>query len=375
MLQKCSLTKIKPITMNKIILIVCLFLCLGIVNGQGLENVIVEKYYVSNANDTIVNSIGGVLPVGSVTYRIYADMLPGFKFQAVFGVQGHEMRIETSTLFFNNEDRGATSPTYSKSQASDNTVMLDSWLSVGAACSGNFGILKANDDGVSNVVNSENPQVLQNADPSAGIPLTIQDGMVVGIPEPVITVGISTELAIFDNQNDGTNGPVFSSWDGSWASLNGSIGPDSIDNKVLIAQITTNGTFSFELNIQIGTPDGGTEQYVAKDPLGNEIQMASLTYSSLIDKIDEVNPVQAIMNIFPNPANELFSLEFECTNQSINNSYSIYDSKGSLITTKYLGKVSDKYQENINTSSWTKGQYIIQLSMDGALSTKKIIIN
>ena len=361
--------------MNKMILVICFFLSLGFVNGQGLENIIVEKYYVSDANDTNVNLTGGILPVGSVTYRIYANMLPGYKFQAAFGVQGHEMRIETSTLFFNNEDRGATSPTYSISQATNNTVMLDSWLSVGAACNGNFGILKINDDGVSNVVNSESPQVLQNADPSAGIPLTIQDGMVVGTPEAVTTVGISTELAIFDNQNDGTNGPVFSTWDGSWASLNGSIGPDSTDNKVLIAQITTDGTFSFELNIQIGTPNGGTEQYVAKDPLGNEIQMASLTYSSLIDNINEANPVQNILNVFPNPAIELLTIEIECTNPSINNSYSIFDSKGSLITKKYLGKVSDKYQEKINTSSWTKGQYIIQLSMDGALSTKKIIIN
>ena len=51
---------------------------------NGLENIIVEKYYVSDANDTTQNSTGGVLPIGSVTYRIYADMLPGFKFQAGF---------------------------------------------------------------------------------------------------------------------------------------------------------------------------------------------------------------------------------------------------------------------------------------------------
>lgn len=360
--------------MNKGILIIYLFLCLGIANGQGLENVIVEKYYVSNASDTAVNSVGGILPVGSVTYRIYADMLPGFKFQAVYGVQGHEMRIETSTLFFNNEDRGATSPTYSKSQAADNTVMLDSWLSVGAACNGNFGILKANDDGISNVVNSEIPQILQNADPSAGIPLTIQDGMIAGTPEPIVTVGISTELAVFDNQNDGTNGPVFSSSDGSWASLNGSIGPDSIDNKVLIAQITTDGTFSFELNIQIGTPGGDVEQYVAKDPVGSEIQMASLKYSSLIDKINEVKTNHTTLNVFPNPANELLTIEFECMNQSINNSYSIYDSKGSLISNKYLGNIFGSNLGKINISSWVKGQYMIVLSLDGNLTTKKIII-
>lgn len=361
--------------MNKVILTFCFLLSLEFINGQGLENIIVEKYYVSNLNDATVNSTGGILPVGSVTYRIYVDMLPGYKFQAVFGIQGHEMRFETSTLFFNNEDRGATSPTYSKTQVANNTVMLDSWLSVGAACNGNYGILKSEDDGMTNVVNSENPQVLQNADPSIGIPLNVQDGLIAGTPEQVTAVGITSELAVFDNQNDGTNGPVFSSLDGSWASLNGSIGPDSIENKVLIAQITTDGTFSFALNIQIGTPSGGVEQYVAKDPVGNEIQMASLTYSSLIDKINVIKPDYSNFNVFPNPVNEFLTMEFESTHQSIDNSYSIIDSKGCLITKKYLGNVSDKYQESINISTWAKGQYIVELSLGGRMSVKKLIIN
>ena len=57
----------------------------GLVKAQnGLENITVEKYYVSNAADA-TGSIG-VLPVGSVTYRIFADLLPGYKFQAAYGV-------------------------------------------------------------------------------------------------------------------------------------------------------------------------------------------------------------------------------------------------------------------------------------------------
>jgi len=91
-------------------------------HGQnGLENIIVETYYISDANDSIetdaVSANPGALPVGSITYRIYADMLPGYKFQAAFGINtpgdSHELRLATTTLFFNNEDRGATSPTYS----------------------------------------------------------------------------------------------------------------------------------------------------------------------------------------------------------------------------------------------------------------------
>jgi len=279
--------------MKKILPLVSLVFSVFLANAQnGLECVVVERYYVSNANDTAANPDGGVLPVGSVTYRVYADMLPGYKFQAAYGNASHELRIETSTLFFNNEDRGATAPTYSKVQASHNTVMLDSWLSVGAACTGQYGILKSLDDGVANVVNTYVPQVLQNNDPLAGIPLTVQDGLIAGTPEPVTAVGITAEIEVFNNQNDGTNGPVFSTFNGAWSSLNGSFGPDTIDNKVLIAQITTDGNFSFQLNIQIGTPLGGVENYVALNPSGAEIQLPCLSYPqpNILPVVDITSP-------------------------------------------------------------------------------------
>ena len=82
---------------------------------KGLERVIVEKYYVSNADDSIASA--GILPVGSVTYRVYFDMLPGYAFTAAYGNAPHPLIIKTSTKFFNNEDRGSTNPIYTKLQA------------------------------------------------------------------------------------------------------------------------------------------------------------------------------------------------------------------------------------------------------------------
>lgn len=260
--------------MKKIVLNVCLILMCSIAFAQnGLENIIVEKYYISNAADSI-GSIG-VLPVGSTTYRIYADMLPGYKFQAAYGVPGHALLMNTTTSFFNNEDRGATTPTFSKTNAVKNTVMLDSWLSVGAACSANFGILKSEDDGVANAVNFNG--ILQNNNAAAGIPLTTQDGFFAGLPEAVTFVGLTTELDVFDATSQFGNSFVTSN--GSWASLLGSTGPVPATNKVLIAQITTNGCFSFELNVQIGTPSGGIQNYVARNPVGNEILLPGLVYN------------------------------------------------------------------------------------------------
>ena len=171
--------------------------------AQGLEGIAVEKYYISNANDASVNGAGGVLPVGSVTYRIFADLAPGYQFQAVYGDANHELRLETTTLFFNNEDRGAPFPTFSKNFCDDNTVMLDSWISVGAACASNFGVLKVNDDGVATVVNNDG--VLLNNDPLMGIPLTQQDGFIAGTPQAVTAVNVTALETMLDAQKVITN--------------------------------------------------------------------------------------------------------------------------------------------------------------------------
>ncbi|MBL0103762.1 MAG: hypothetical protein IPP51_08395 [Bacteroidetes bacterium] len=307
---------------------------------NGLESVFVERYYVSDANDATMNSTGGVLPVGSVTYRVYVDMLPGYKFQAAYGVPDHELRIETSTLFFNNEDRGATSPTYTKTQASHNTVMLDSWLSVGAACSNNFGVLKSEDDGAANVTNTD--AVLANTDPLAGIPLTTQDGLLAGTPEAVTVVGLTTEIAMFDAQNDGTNGPVFSTFNGSWASLNGSTGPDASTNKVLIAQITTDGIFSFALNLQIGTPSGGVENYVAQNPIGTEILEPTLTFNSTTGVNTVVSSAKPDFTIYPNPVQSNLNLDINTGKTSGEVKCFIYDMLGHELSFENLGLVSRK---------------------------------
>jgi hypothetical protein len=263
------------------------------VNGQGgLEKIIVEKYYISDVNDAAA-SAGGYLPAGSTTYRIYVDLLPGYKFQAAYGVPGHELRIATTTSFFNNVDKGAAiANDIPNSALRHNTVMLDSWLSVGAASEGNYGILKSDDDTSSTVVNANEPKVMQNDNPLAGIPVKIRDGLKAATPQLAVTVfGLDSELSVFKNQVSGNNRNVFSTFNGSWASFGGAVGPTP-DNRVLIAQVTTDGVLSFELNIQLGTPFNGVENYVAKNPVGNEIQSATLTYpaSSQVQKMVTIKP-------------------------------------------------------------------------------------
>ena len=266
--------------MKKIMMALAVWLGIqGAYAQNGLENIVVEKYYVSNVADAIGSNanFGGNLPIGAVTYRIYADMLPGYKFQALYGVPGHALVLNTTTSFFNNEDRGSYKPNWTKAQAADNSVMLDSYFTVGGAtlagANSCAGIFKTEDDGVANIVNSNG--ILANNDPSAGIPLTTQDGFILSSVQDPTFVGLTAgDLAMFDNTNGGSNS--FSTTNGSIAALTGAMGTTAA-NRVLIAQITTTGILHYEFNVQIGTPTGGVQNFVASNPGAGEIQLASCT--------------------------------------------------------------------------------------------------
>jgi len=351
------------------------FLLSGVfANAQtGLQNVIVERYYLSDANDAAASI--GVLPAHSVTYRVFLDMKQGYRFQTAYGSPDHTLFINTSTSFFNNEDRGAVTPTYTKSQAKNNTVMLDSWLSAGAACVGNFGIPKSEDDGVATVINADG--ILQNNDLMAGIPLTVQDGQVAGVPGTFMSIGVDNEITVFDATSQAGNS--FLTNNGAWFCLAGAIGPDTT-NKVLIAQITTDGVMSFELNIQIGTPEGGTEQYVAKNPINLETHMQSLTFNSSVNTGIEQQPVKPtsdndLVSVYPNPTAGPFSINVKTENTSSDKQYTIYDLLGNIVLKKKFEDASGNSTEKIDLSGYPNGMYFVEISLDGIKSTRKIMKN
>ncbi len=247
---------------------------------NGLENIIIEKYYIADANDAAAEKTN-TLKTGAVTYRIYVDMLPGYRFQAAYGIPGHELKIATTTFFYNSENGSSVANDITLKDLSTNTLMLDSWLSVGAGCSGAFGLIKSDDDTTKTIKNLNNPVVLQNTNMEAGIPIKERDGLKIASPQSVVTLfGIEKEVEIFGNKSEIKSDAVFSTANGSWASFGGAIGPNS-DNKVLIAQITTDGKLSFELNIQLGSPKGGIENFVAKNPVGKEVSLEYLSYPSI----------------------------------------------------------------------------------------------
>jgi hypothetical protein len=259
-------------------------------NPNGLEGIIVETYYVADADDAADTDGGAGLTEGSTTYRVFVDMLPGYKLVSVGGFVNHPLTIATTTSFFNNSDRGeAWGRDIPAQHLNKNTVAIDSWLSFGPASTLHWGVLKSEDpDG--SIVGGPNNQsgLLMNDAVAAGAPLTTSDGLVnLGMaPGTINSVGVGPDC--FDP--DGSNS--YSNDNFAWAILGGVTGPTE-SNRLLIGQFTTDGDLTFCLNLALRIPD----ELICGDPnCHNLLQFYSEVLSS-----DTLGQGFAGQNIFSHP--------------------------------------------------------------------------
>ena len=257
-------------TLFDFFLIFCLFNSSNklVYSQDGLEGIILEKFYISTKEDNSKPELSGHLAPGSVTYRIYVDLKPGYTFQAAYGAPNPELYIKSTNLFYNHVEYGAEYPnriplrTYSR-----NTSRLDSWLSVGGAGENQIGVLKSEDDSLN--VSKTSGAYLKNNSKKMGVSLEVVDGMKeqYNLAFPTFYQMDSTIKGLGTITNTNT----ISTKNGAWASMGkGSQGADSLSNKILIAQLTTDGKLSYQLNLLIGTPDGKSEKYVAHNPIEGE---------------------------------------------------------------------------------------------------------
>ncbi len=261
-----------------------IFFCHGL-NAQSLiENVVVETYYVSDSIDA-ADTTGGIVESGSKTYRIYVDLAPSVRLKKIYGDQNHPLIFNSSDTIFNNSIDGQTfGKDFQKSRLGENTVALDSWLTLSqttkllASGKTTFGVLKPNDVDGSFIGGANNDLgLLANNDPLAGIPLTMSDGndtitisSVAWVDFGFSNIITDEDSTIFGSIVPGTH---FESRN-CYLSNSGMMGADSVVNHVLVAQITTKGELSFELNleVQLGSQ---TIKLVARDSVLNEGEQIS----------------------------------------------------------------------------------------------------
>jgi hypothetical protein len=272
--------------MKTIIKFIVLFLFIGLNTQAQIQNVIVEKYYVADAND-IANTDGGQLQPGAVTYRVYVDLSAGSKISRMFADSSHLLIFKSSQPFFNNDTLSSfNGGTYgfkiNRNDLAISTVGLDSWISIGAATNKHHGILKTEDTNGSEVGGNNNDQnLLSNTDPSAGIPLTTQDGLILS-SVLVSNYLVGGDLPAINALNDSTifGSDTATAFISANATLqfNGGLLGQGPSNNVLIGQFTTAGQLEFELNITVIDSTGATINYVAS---GNDTVIQNSIYKSL----------------------------------------------------------------------------------------------
>lgn len=251
--------------MFRFILFCGALLVVGLVKGQAIEGVVLERFYVSDGNDAKRSD----LTEGSITYRVYVDLAEGYSLQAVYGQKGHPLTISTTTQFFNSEVGGSTGADLKRSQMTHNTQLLDSYITVGAATMDRIGVPMSLDQDGSTVVPKKKNGLANSKNEFS---FSKQDGLMEG-KLPALT-NFGSDFSAFET---GSKANSYTTENGAWAVFGGFVGCTE-ENMVLIAQLTTDGELSFEFNLQIGHPDGSSVRYVAKDPKGEEQLVKELNY-------------------------------------------------------------------------------------------------
>ena len=260
-----------------------------------LENVKVEKYYISDINDA-TDTTGGSLPDRSTTYRVYIDLARGSKLTKIYGDVNHALKFSSTEDFFNNKADGQTfAKNFSKVRLGENTVALDTWLTLGqatrSAAKTYFGVLKTEDSSGSFIGGENNDGgsagvlggLLSNNDPAAGIPLIDADGYDTMATLPanwadygILDLSSGADSTIFGSEKPGRE---FISYDAG-LQCSGVQGVNRDSNLVLVAQLTTRGEISFELNLELVDSNGLTTKYVANDSvlMPGEVLFRNLKY-------------------------------------------------------------------------------------------------
>lgn len=88
--------------------------------------------------------------------------------------------------------------------------------------------------------------------------------------------------------------------------------------------------------------------------------------------IEEVAAVSGI-NVFPNPANNVANVSVELSTDA-NVEVNVTDLSGKVVYATDLGSVNGTQNVQLNTTSFTSGVYMVNITVDGAVSTQKLVV-
>lgn len=338
--------------------------------SQGLEGIVVERYYQSDANDEFNASDNGAvtaLPVGSITYRVYVDMADGYKFSQIFGTGDHNLTINTTTNFYNDPNYGVmiNPATISANNIRKHTAMIDSWFTTGGVSNSKVGVMKSEDTDGS--VGNQHGVLANNPGGCIGLPINgtgSADGMIPSSPSTYLvpnSLGLGSALSALD-QTEGNSVLIDN---GAIAALGGIVGPTT-SNRVLIAQFTTSGTLTFQLNVQlVNIATGDAENYVASNPGVGELTHPSLTRTT------NSNPTVSVTSPMNNATVPVGNWQITANAQDLNGPVQQVEFfvDGSSIGIDNLAPFTIDY----NVASGTHQVYAVVTDMDCSTATSATI--
>ena len=370
--------------MKKITLLLGVFMATTMAKAQGLEGIVVEKYYHSNAADSInadAESAVTPLPVGSVTYRVYADMAVGYRFLMMFGNVNHALKVSSTKDFYNDPNNGVS--VYANTSTANtrkNTTMIDSYITVGGVAAGKMGVLKTEDTDGS--IGNAQSILADTCGGVYGFPINGTngvDGMLAGTPITANVLGIAAELDIFDQ----TAGKSFSTNSGAISALGGASGVTA-SNMILLGQFTTAGDFSYEINLQVQNGSNAAELYVVDNPVMNgqiqEQSIPSLKGTILApiaavntSSLNEIKNTKTAVSIFPNPVKDDFTIIIENGRESESGKYTIQDVTGKVLAENKMSVLSNQFSKKVDISNLPSGVYFVNVNVNNSVYTSKII--
>jgi hypothetical protein len=242
--------------------------------AQGaLEDVIVEPWYTTTAGELGIENVPDTTTFTS--YRIYIDLAEDYVLQAIFGNRTHALHLGSTGTVYNCATNGVNTGNYidPRRMTRDNLI-LDSFITMKSVSNWHYAVPLEDDHDGSVLCDAEKSDTDHSGTMAERFCKLEKDGLLKGEPIPV-------EVILMDlyGWKDSTDSARISTNNGAWAVRQGVVGPTE-KNRVLVAQITTDGDIFFEFNLQVNVPSGGPEQYVARDASGNEELFEKLRYNS-----------------------------------------------------------------------------------------------
>ena len=92
-----------------------------------------------------------------------------------------------------------------------------------------------------------------------------------------------------------------------------------------------------------------------------------------LNSINELSKTIASVQLYPNPANSNTTISMVLENEA-NVEMKLIDVSGKVMATKNCGSLNGAWSTNLNTTSFSSGIYLVELTIDGTKVTKRLIV-